>query len=818
MWLRGKWAALGVAMVIAGWLTPVQLRSQDGLHGGPRHAGGASQVTAVVPLERYPFSGEVVQAAAAPPSGAAANQGQAGVSTSPPSSADEPVFKRYLAEGATSTFFDTRIAILNPTQTATTATLTFLTGTGTSILHTVEVPALTRVTIEPKTIPGLENAEFSTVVEADQPLVVDRTMTWDATGYGAHAETAVEAPSPIWYLAEGATHSGFDLFYLIQNPSLTETAVRVRYLLTSGMPLVKEYILPPSSRTNIWVNLEEFPGLGRALASAEFSAVVEAIDGTPIIVERAMYLSSPERPFNAGHESMGVTAPSTQWFLAEGATGPFFDLFVLIANPGESDAAVTVTYLLGDGTTYTRGLTAPANSRSNIWVNQEQFAGIPGLPLAEVAVSTTVESTNDIPIIVERAMWWPRGGAGWYEAHNSAGSTVTGTRWALAEGEDGGPHDTETYILIANASPYTGSATVTLLFEDGTSAVSTYALLAQSRTNVPVRADFPGAAGRRFGAIVESGDATPVPIVVERAMYRSVSHQVWAAGTNALATVLPIGQEAPTAHVQFEFRAEPAYVPVNTASTVMVTLDTSKATTPVTVAELFRVDEAGAVVDVVGAMHDDGLNGDGVAGDGLFSRAITIHRETRGSEHYRASVQIGGETEPRNTEPVTVHIWTELRHANAPRPLLVPFDADHSNVRAERQNAEWELIRIEVLDPRSLTYETAFTLLKATKAPGVSLIEWFDAVIDREGVLTANKTYSYRETGSGRQALIMEGGTPGAFERHDMELPDACVMSRDGQHVWLVTSAHDSPLSELGFSYDEIRALVRQVVTSLDDQ
>ena len=39
------------------------------------------------------------------------------------------------------------------------------------------------------------------------------------------------------------------------------------------------------------------------------------------------------RTFNAGHESAAVRFADTQWFLAEGATGPFFDLFILLANP-----------------------------------------------------------------------------------------------------------------------------------------------------------------------------------------------------------------------------------------------------------------------------------------------------------------------------------------------------------------------------------------------------------------------------------------------------------------------------------------------------
>ena len=60
----------------------------------------------------------------------------------------------------------------------------------------------------------------------------------------------------------------------------------------------------------------------------------------PVLVERAMYLSSPTQLFAAGHESAAVAAPATEWFLAEGATGDFFDLFVLIANPQDTAAQV----------------------------------------------------------------------------------------------------------------------------------------------------------------------------------------------------------------------------------------------------------------------------------------------------------------------------------------------------------------------------------------------------------------------------------------------------------------------------------------------
>jgi hypothetical protein len=80
--------------------------------------------------------------------------------------------------------------------------------------------------------------------------------------------------------------------------------------------------------------------------------------------------------------------------------------------------------------------------------------------------------------------------------------------------------------------------TVTLAYEDGGTEAKTFSVAGNSRFNVAVAVEFPNAAGRRFGAIVESTGGTPAQIVVERAMYSNAGGVVWAAGTNALATKL----------------------------------------------------------------------------------------------------------------------------------------------------------------------------------------------------------------------------------------------------------------------------------------
>jgi uncharacterized delta-60 repeat protein len=447
------------------------------------------------------------------------------------------LFVPSLAEGALNTFFDVRLAFLNVGGQDARVWLRFLQPGGVTATYFKLLPPNQRWTLGRSDLTILSSPDFSTVIESDQPIVVDRTMTWDASGYGSHAETAVARPTTTWYLAEGSTSGEFALFYLLQNPNPVSVAVTVRYLLPFGQtPLNRTLTLPPNSRTTIPVDDQ-----GPELASTDVSAVITAAQ--PIIVERAMYISRPGQPFAAGHGSAGVTAPSLSWFLAEGATGPFFDLFVLLANPNAQAATVSATYLLLDGSVLSKSYVVPANSRFTIWVDDEQIPVNSGLkPLANVAVSTTITSTNSVPIIVERTMWWPSPELTpvfWTEAHNSPGATQTGTRWALAEGEVGGPQSAETYILIANTSATAGEARVTLYFEDGTTAARIVSLLARSRTNVPVSSAFPEAAQKRFASLVQSLGTTPAEIVVERAMYTSPGGATWAAGTNALATRLP---------------------------------------------------------------------------------------------------------------------------------------------------------------------------------------------------------------------------------------------------------------------------------------
>ncbi|MFN8059829.1 MAG: hypothetical protein U0Q12_11780, partial [Vicinamibacterales bacterium] len=447
----------------------------------------------------------------------------------------------YLAEGATGAFFDLDIALANPNAGDAPVKLSFLKEDGSVTTASLVMAPKSRTTVNVDNIPGVSATATSTVVEstAGQPIVVERTMFWDATRYAGHGGTAVSQPETKWYFAEGS-QGFFDTYVLLANSNIAPAQATVTFLLEQGAPVVVPVTVGANARLNV------FAGSIPALAGTSFSIVVDA--DQPIIAERAMYFSRPNRFWLGGHESAGVARLATSWFLAEGATGDYFDTYVLVGNPNPSPAAVTLSFLLPNGTHVDKPYTVGAQSRMTVYVDGADVL------LANTAVSTTV--TSDIPVVVERAMYWPGAFTTWAEAHNSFGVTETGVRWGLAEGRQGGAQNFESYILIANPTTQSASVDVTLLRPDGVPVAPIHVTVSPtSRLNIEPGTILAalGASIASFGATVESTNG--VPIVVERAMYwdgcgaalpagvpcvaGGAFWQHWKGGTNATATKLP---------------------------------------------------------------------------------------------------------------------------------------------------------------------------------------------------------------------------------------------------------------------------------------
>ena len=97
-----------------------------------------------------------------------------------------------------------------------------------------------------------------------------------------------------------------------------------------------------------------------------------------------------------GHDSIGVTSPADTWYLAEGSTGGSFETWVLVQNPNDTAANVTLTYMTPSGEI--AGPTQAIDPNSRYTFNVANSA--PG----QDSVSTKV--TSDVGVIAERAMYW----------------------------------------------------------------------------------------------------------------------------------------------------------------------------------------------------------------------------------------------------------------------------------------------------------------------------------------------------------------------------------------------------------------------------
>jgi hypothetical protein len=237
-------------------------------------------------------------------------------------------------------------------------------------------------------------------VEATAPIIVERAVYWGGMREG-HDSFGILSPAYDWYLAEGDTTGTFETFVLVQNPNPASATVTVTYQLEDGTNTVRTHTALANSRYTIAAHAPDQVGQGQ-----RFAAKLQADQS--VIVERAVYWNG----FTGGHGSVGIKAPALEWGLAEGYTGSDFETFLLIQNPNDAVANVTVTYQLDDGTNLQRLHSIGAQRRYTIRCRDAGEAG------ADAAFSTKMEC--DVPIVVERSMYW----GGYAGGHCSAGRPV----------------------------------------------------------------------------------------------------------------------------------------------------------------------------------------------------------------------------------------------------------------------------------------------------------------------------------------------------------------------------------------------------------
>jgi hypothetical protein len=282
----------------------------------------------------------------------------------------------------------------------------------------ITLPAQSRTNIYAGDHPQLVGRSFGVMIETPSPITAERAMYFATTPQrlwsGGHDNVGSPEASTSWFHPEGASGTFFTTFILMSNPQTVPVNVTLRFLLQDGTPIELQKTIPDFGRLTVNPAAE---GIAE-LQNASFATVVTS--DAPIVSERAMYWNTDDTVFGEGHASSGLTTTALTWSLAEGRVGgpDAYTTYILLANPQSSAAAVKVTYLRESGQAVEKTYNVPANTRFNIDV------GGMVTELENESFGALIEVTNDVPIVVERSMYWNSEGRFWSGGTNAVGSVV----------------------------------------------------------------------------------------------------------------------------------------------------------------------------------------------------------------------------------------------------------------------------------------------------------------------------------------------------------------------------------------------------------
>jgi hypothetical protein len=390
----------------------------------------------------------------------------------------------YLAEGYTGGGFEEWICIQNPNPWKTHVDIEYmLQGEGTKT-QGVDIPPRSRTTIKVNDVVGdNKNVSAKLVGHEGDSIVVERAMYWNNRA-GGHCATAVTQPSANWFLAEGCTAAGFETWVLVQNPGDVPANVVLTYMNESGAKAGPNVTKAPHTRMTFNV-ADSVPN--------DWAVSTKVTSDQPVIAERAMYWNNRK----AGHCANGVSAPGTEWYMAEGCTANGFETWVLLQNPGSATAHANLTYMNETGTKAGPTIELPAHSRKSVNVGDT-------LP-NDYQVSTKV--TCDQPIIAERSVYWNDRSGGTCE------NAVDSPKFSSILAEGATDQGFESWILVQN--PGATDATVYITYLTGSGPVERKPLTVPAGHRVSVNEHDDVGANMQVSAQISSS----VPVAVERSVY-----------------------------------------------------------------------------------------------------------------------------------------------------------------------------------------------------------------------------------------------------------------------------------------------------------
>jgi hypothetical protein len=118
--------------------------------------------------------------------------------------------------------------------------------------------------------------------------------------------------------------------------------------------------------------------------------------------------------------------------------------------------------------------------------------------------------------------------------------------------------------------------------------------------------------------------------------------------------------------------ASPAFVAANTSTLVTVTVQILDPALLPSGVNLLRIGATGTQPIVLGVMHDDGANGDAIAGDHVYTLQTTFHEVMPGAITLQVSAAVRGQLKRATSPLMQVAVWGSLTDATSGFSTLYP--------------------------------------------------------------------------------------------------------------------------------------------------
>jgi hypothetical protein len=413
----------------------------------------------------------------------------------------------YFAEGTTRAGFEEWLTLYNPYDAQHTATVTYMVADGANRIRYYNIPAHSRMNIYINSEIGSDR-DVSLAVTATERLYAERPMyfRYKDMWTGGHCTEPALDTSATWFFAEGTTRAGFEEWLCLANPGATDATVQVTFIFSDGEAVTLPYTVPAWKRYTVDVN---------ATVGPERDVAISIDSDQPIVAERPMYFAY-RGAWDDGHITVGAPAALETWYFAEGTTRTGFEEWLCLANPGEEDAEVELTYHLAAGGEIKQDVSIVAERRHTVLVNS-----VVG-PEQDVAIKID----SDQPIVAERPMYFDYHFK-WNGGHLSIGAPAPATSWFFAEGTTRAGF--EEWLCLLNPGDEAAPVSVTYVFADANTQTQDLLLAPGQRFSIDVNAMV--GPDKDVAVWVESTQG----IVAERSMYFSY-HDAWDGGHNAKGT------------------------------------------------------------------------------------------------------------------------------------------------------------------------------------------------------------------------------------------------------------------------------------------